>query len=236
MSAEAAAKDARRQEEAARLAGLGLDPGPEFKPPLFPGQGKAAERLRRQPEYLRARTVAVLPYPVLSQARVSVLNDNKMLIAASPGLKQGFVRLTAQMVPLPDRPRLLAANSLAQSGKRLRLPQSKLGRVDLLVGAGLAVDREGGVLGDGKGLFDLVWALLCAAGAIKADTPVAILTADEQLADPLPQSPWDTRANLIVTPSQALRANPKRQPPDLSKLPKKLAHLPVAQAIRGMGG
>lgn len=223
-----------RQELSARWQELWpqeLKPG---RPPMFEGTGKAAERLRRLKEYRLTRVLAVTPEPCLLQARVNALNDNKSLLAATPGLKQGLMRITPPDVPLPLRSRALRGWSLAEAGHQVRLPTSRPGKAELLLGAALAVDRRGRILGDGRALLDLTWALLNYLGVISAETPVAVLVHDEQILEELPEEPWDLMADLVITPTRVLRMSAVRRPKtSLEGLPACLAALPVVQAARG---
>lgn len=202
--------------------------------PLFEGAGQAAERLRRLKEYRLTRVLAVNPEPSLLQVRINALNDNKSLLAATPGMKQGLMRITPRDVPLPLRSRSLRGWSLAESGHPVRLPASRPGKAELVVGAALAVDRRGHILGDGRGLWDFTWALLKHLGVINDATPVAVLVHDEQIVEELPQEPWDLMADLVVTPLRVLRIPAVRRPKgSLRDLPEPLASLPVTQAALG---
>jgi 5-formyltetrahydrofolate cyclo-ligase len=226
---DAAREKARLRQELAGRLGLGAP----LRPPDLP-DGRAAERLRRQPEYRRARVVAVAADPALLQVRINALNDGKALLAASPGLKEGLVRLTPEMVPLAARSRELTGHAMVKAGRRLRLPGARVGPVGLVVGAALAADEAGGLLGDGRGILDLFWALLRSLGAAKAETPLAVVLADEQLLDqPLPRQAHDAAAGLVVTPGRVLRREQAQPGPSLEGLPPSLARLPVVKALRG---
>ncbi|MCB2191631.1 MAG: 5-formyltetrahydrofolate cyclo-ligase [Deltaproteobacteria bacterium] len=208
-----------------------MEPG---RVPIFQGAGKAAERLRRLKEYRLTRVLAITPEPCLLQVRINALNDNKSLLAATPGLKQGLMRITPPDVPLPLRSRALRGWSLAEAGHQVRLPTSRPGKAELLVGAALAVDRRGRILGDGRGLLDFSWALLRHLQVITDETPVAVLVHDEQVLEELPQEPWDLMADMVVTPTTVLRMPAVRRPKALLKdLPERLASLPVTQAALG---
>ena len=226
-------KDDLRQVLTARWAELWPEGGETGRPPLFSGSGKAAERLRRVQAWRLARTVMVMANPTLLQVRVNTLAGNKSLIAATPSLKQGLVRLTSDQVPVASRWHDLRGWSLAQTGTVLRFPEARLAKVDMLVGAVMAVDRQGRTLGDGRGLFDLTYAVLRQLGAVSEKTPVVVLAADEQVIEHVPGEAWDLAADLIVTPSEVLRIeNPQRPRTGLDDLPEHLARLPLVQAVR----
>lgn len=208
-----------------------------LRPPIFDGAGKAAERLRRLPAWRLARVVAVMPDPVLLQVRVNVLGDGKTLIAATPGLKDGLVRVTPDMAPISTRTRQLTGHALAVNGKVLRFPGADLSKVDLLVGAVLAVDDLGHTLGDGRGMLDLTYALIGLVTRGQQPPQVAVLTDDGQLTSGLPRDKWDVAAQVVVTPTKIQQPGPvPRQPePGVAGLPKKLITLPVVQGVLALG-
>lgn len=228
-------KQTIREKLTERFAGLWpMDqPGPQPAPlraPEFPQTGKAAERLRRQAAYRTARVIAIQPDPVLLQARINALMDGKTLIAATPGLKQGLVRISPDMVPVAQRSRELTGHAMIKSGRQLRFPAANLGRVDMVVGACLAFDPKGHLLGDGRGMLDLLYALLRHLG-MKASAPLAVIAADEQRVDDLPRQNWDAAANLLVTPEEALQMDLDQPVPNLAALPRALASLPVVRSV-----
>lgn len=224
-----------RQDYRARWAELWPPDGEAVRPPHFSGAGRASERLRRLPEYRRARTIAILADPVLLQVRVNALADGKTLLAATPGLKQGLVRITPQMVAIPLRSRLLRGGSLVQAGKPLRPPADRLGKVELLVVPALAVDARGRLLGDGRGLTDLLYALLIDQEVLTPKTPVVVVADSRQLdGDEFPAQAWDLGADLAVTPEEIQRFGPPWRPTaGLEALPPGLAALPLVRAVRG---
>ncbi len=228
---QAQEKQILREKLAQRFARLWpLDqPGP-LRPPEFPQAGKAAERLRRQAVYRAARVIAIQPDPVLLQARINALMDGKTLIAATPGLKQGLVRLSPDMVPVAARSRELTGHAMIKSGRQLRFPAANLGKVDLVVGSCLGFDQEGRLLGDGRGLLDLFYAILRHLG-LKPEASLVVLAADEQRMEALPRQEWDAAANLVITPEQALRCEQTQPAPNLSALPRALASLPVVRSV-----
>lgn len=229
----AAEKEALRRELGRRWAEIWPESGAPERPPLFPEAGRAAARLARLPEYRRARVVAFMPDPVLLQARVNALRQGKSLIVATPGLKKGLVRLVPGQVPVPQMSRMLRGGTLTQAGSVLRFPAARLARVDLVVGAAVAADRVGGVLGDGRGMLDLFWALLTALGAAGEHTPLAVLVHDAQVLEKeIAQDPWDAAAQLVVAPESLARTGAgARLPRGLEALPEPLASLPVVRGV-----
>ena len=204
-------------------------PGP-LRAPDFPQAGKAAERLRRQAVYRAARVIAIQPDPVLLQARINALMDGKTLIAATPGLKQGMVRISPDMVPVAARSRELTGHAMIKSGRQLRFPAANLGRVDMVVSACLGFDKRGRLLGDGRGLLDLFYAILRHLG-MKEGAPLAVIADQEQQVDALPRQDWDAAADLVVLPEEALQMDLEQPIPNLAALPQALAGLPVVRSV-----
>lgn len=210
--------------------------GADPRPPVFDGCTRAAERLRRRGEYRRAGLALVMPDPVLLQVRINLLADLGSLVAATPGLKQGLVRLSADQVPVARRSRDLRGGSLLQAGRQLRFPAARLGKVGLLVIAALAVDRRGLVLDDGRGLAALTLALLRRLGSWSPAGKVAVLADDSQVIDQVPPHRLAPAADLIVTPSQVITVDhPPQGELNLEDLPPELASLPVVKAVRSRG-
>ena len=226
-------KQTLREEFLRRFENLWPESAASGGPPLFPERGRAAERLRRLQQYRKARTIAVMPDAVLLQARINALNDGKNIIAATPGLKQGLVRITPDNIAVARRNRDLRGHAMFKAGRPLRFPQAKVPRVDLLLAPVLAADEKGNVLGDGRGLTDLTYALLRVLGAMDKKALVAVVASDEQLVADLPQDSWDVPFDLLITPSRVIRSAVMHAAPDLSTLPPKLAALPVVQAVKG---
>ena len=229
-------KEAVRQELWEKCHALWPQKAQEGRPPQFSGMGKAAERLRRTREYQSAHNIVVLPDPVLLQVRINALIDNKILICATPGLKQGLVRIEPKDIPVALRRPSLGGHALAANGKRLTFPRSRLGKVGLMVVPALAVDKRGFVLGDGRGLTDLAYALLRMLGAVQDHTPVAAIADQEQRVELVPTDPWDLAVDMLVTPQGLERFEAQRPRPGLAGLPDKLAKLPVVQGIRQGAG
>lgn len=81
-----------------------------------------------------------------------------------------------------------------------RLPQRQVppAEIDLLIIPGLAFDRDGGRLGQGKGYYDRF--LPRATGAARVALAFAC-----QLVDAVPRGPNDQRVDVIVTEQEVIR-------------------------------
>lgn len=154
--------------------------------------GALAEILRRTPWYREAGTVFVSPAKLLGQIRINVLADAKNLLVPAPGLKEGFLLLTAGRVPRGRLPFAATPAGMAAFGERLDIEIPEGCKADLLIGEVLAVDRQGCHLGDGQGFFDLSAAILAAAVGLAPDWKALAVPAGGRVCDQdLPQDPWD---------------------------------------------
>jgi 5-formyltetrahydrofolate cyclo-ligase len=162
------------------------------------GGGKVAEQLRRQDLYRQARSVFVTPAALLHQIRMNCLLDGKLLVMPSAGLQDGFFCIKPHTVPFRQFGVVMTESGLHRFGRRLE-PGEKCG-IDLLLTGALAVDREGGRLGNGTGYFDLSCAILSANGWL-ADNPniLAVVDRMQQVTVPLPRDPWDVILTGVVT-------------------------------------
>ncbi|KIX11922.1 5-formyltetrahydrofolate cyclo-ligase [Dethiosulfatarculus sandiegensis] len=226
-------KQELREELQARFQALWPQGTQPARPPVFTAHGKAAEQLRRTNLYRMSKVVAAMPDPVLLQARINLLNDNKTLVAATPGLKKGLLRVMPSEVPYAQRNRLLTGHAMFEVGQHLRFPGARPGKIDLLLGPCLAVDKNGGVLGDGRGLLDLTGAILGYLKALAPEAPLVVLADDQQVIDSIPTEAWDLPADLIVTPTQVITCKAKRPEPAFKNLPKNLARLPLVRGVLG---
>lgn len=210
-------KAAIRQEVWRRLAS-----SPGVIPP-FPGQGRAAERLRALPEYKEATTVMVPPDKAQQQVRVNALMDGKRLIAASPGLRQGFFLLSRDFLRPKDWARACRSSGISRFGRPL--PLEELGRVDLMATGAVAVGFNGGRVGKGSGFFDLEYMILRELGAVKESTPVVALVDDLQVFDEVPMEDKDVAVDVIITPTKTIRIRERpRRPEGISweRLPERV--------------
>ncbi len=77
----------------------------------------------------------------------------------------------------------------------------------LMIVPGVGFDADGRRLGRGQGYYDRAIAAARAAGEIA----VVGVAFEEQLADRLPQDPWDQRVDVIVTERRVLVPQPSRR-------------------------
>ncbi|MBW2502881.1 MAG: hypothetical protein JRD39_08075 [Deltaproteobacteria bacterium] len=165
------------------------------------GWGRAAELLRRQPSYQEAATVFAAPGEPLRQARINCLADGKNLVMPAPSLREGFYLLPARTISFKDIAAAVTFKGLPRYGRLLKNEAIGDLSVDLLLTDAVAVDAEGGRLGDGRGFFDLCCALLHElAGLAENPAALAFIREDQVSANLLPQDRWDIKMTGVVTP------------------------------------
>jgi 5-formyltetrahydrofolate cyclo-ligase len=197
-------KDAIRRHMWDILAAEHLSVEPYGRIPPFEGQNRAAERLRRWPQYRGARCLMVVPDEALLQVRANAIGDGKRLIVATPNLKDGFYLLDARGIPSGRWMRAVRPSGVQEHGRRLTTSRDAVGTIDLLITGAVAVDLRGGRIGKGRGFFDLEYGILRQIGCIGPETPVVGVVHDSQILDRVPTEEGDVSLDWIVTPERIL--------------------------------
>ena len=162
--------------------------------------GRAAQKLRSLPEYRATNTVFAAPDRSLHQARINCLADGKNLVMPGPSIREGFFLLPARSIAFRDIPAAVTYKGLTEKGQLLKSTDIAGLSVGLLLTDSLAVDRNGGRIGDGSGFFDLCCALLQELGGLRQEWSAMTFIREEHLSpDLLPQDEWDiTMAGAIT--------------------------------------
>jgi 5-formyltetrahydrofolate cyclo-ligase len=189
----------------------GLCEAPHGTIPTFPGQNRAAERVRRLEEYALATTVMVPPDRPQLQVRVNAVMDGKRLIVATPGLRDGFYVFERERLRVKDCVRGLRSSGLKRFGAPLDTSLSAVGKIDLVITGAVAVGLNGDRIGKGSGYFDLEFAVLGEIGSVEETTPIIAVVDEVQLRDQLPFEPHDVGVDWIVTPVRIIRVEDRRQ-------------------------
>ncbi len=200
-----------RQEIWEKLAALGLSHSFNSIPP-FKGQEQAAERLRELEVYIQARKVFVPPDMAQFEVRWNVLRDSKVLVMATPRLRDGFYEVN-QSISRHLWTQAIRSSGIRKLGKRLITSKDDIGEIDLLVTGAVAVSLSGERLGKGTGYFDLEYAILREIDSTKAGTPIIVVVHDLQVYDELPWDEKDISVDFIVTPTQTIRIESPRPRP-----------------------
>jgi 5-formyltetrahydrofolate cyclo-ligase len=192
--------------------------------PSFPGQNKAAERLRSLTIYQRAGTIMVPPDQAQLQVRINALMEGKRLIMATPGLRDGFYLLHKGEIKARDWKQAARSSGVRRFGKKLGTTRQEIGAIVLLVTGAVAADLKGGRIGKGSGYFDLEYLILQEIGSVNEQTPICALVDDFQVREEVPMEEKDVAVDFICTPTRVIPierrlARPSQIPWDL--LPEK---------------
>jgi 5-formyltetrahydrofolate cyclo-ligase len=207
----------------------GVFPATQKTITTFPGQNKAAERLRGLAIYQKAMTIMVPPDQAQLQVRINAIMDGKRLIMATPGLRDGFYLLHQREIKARDWQQAARSSGARRFGKRLMTTRHEIGAIDLMATGAVAVDLQGGRIGKGSGYFDLEYMVLREIGSVNEQTPICALVDDLQVRDKVPMEEKDVAVDFICTPTRVITverrlARPAQIPWDL--LPEK--------ALKGM--
>ncbi|MGW8287483.1 MAG: 5-formyltetrahydrofolate cyclo-ligase [Desulfobulbales bacterium] len=164
--------------------------------------GKVAQKLRGLQIYRDAATIFATLDRSLHQARINCLVDGKNLIMPAPSIREGFYLLPSRSISFTDLPSAVTFKGLLKHGQLLKsLDIDKLFVMLLLTGS-MAIDREGGRVGDGNGFFDLCCALLQEYKGLHPNWAAMTFVQEEQIfPKPLPQDPWDIQMGAAITQS-----------------------------------
>ncbi len=204
--------------------------------PNFVGAEEAAARLASTEEWRRARIVKVNPDAPQKPVRLLALRQGKVLVMATPRLKEGFLLLDPRRIPPYLYEKAATIRGAFELGRKIGLDEMKtLGPIDLIVTGSVAVDRRGHRIGKGEGYAELEYGIARQLGIVGEDTPVATTIHDLQLVPHIPREPYDVVVDIAATPSRLLRFQhdePKPQGIIWELLPcKKLEEIPVLQEL-----
>jgi 5-formyltetrahydrofolate cyclo-ligase len=186
----------------------------EKKPP--PHWGKTAEKLRKLGTYRDAATVFATPHESLHQARINCLTDGKNLLMPGPSVREGFFLLRAHSIPFKDISVAVTYKGLEKYGQLLKGSSISKLPADLLLTDSLAIDLEGGRIGDGYGFFDLCCAILQELDGLGHDAGILTFIREEQISQEiLPQDPWDIKMTGAITQTSILQFDPPNPKPEI---------------------
>jgi 5-formyltetrahydrofolate cyclo-ligase len=207
----------------------GASPAAEGSIPTFPGQNKAAERLRGLAIYQKASTIMVPPDQAQLQVRVNAIMDGKRLIMATPGLRDGFYLLHKGAIKARDWQQAARSSGVRRFGKRLNTTHKEIGIIDLMATGAVAVDLQGGRIGKGSGYFDLEYMIMQEIGSVSEQTPIVALVDDLQVREHVPMEEKDVAVDFICTPTKVITIERRLVRP--SQIPWDLL---LEKALKGM--
>ena len=162
--------------------------------PNFEGSERAAEKLLELEDWRKAKIVFVSPDSPQRKVRELVLKSGKILIMATPRLKQGFLEIKN----VKNFEFASTIKGAFKVGKFLK----ELPKIDLVVIGSVAVDKVGWRLGKGGGYGDRE-----VAEITKKSGKVPIITTvhDLQIVEKVPHEPHDVKVDYILTPTRIIK-------------------------------
>jgi 5-formyltetrahydrofolate cyclo-ligase len=205
--------------------------------PNFVGAEDAAARLAATEVWKRARIIKVNPDAPQRPVRLIALRQGKLVVMATPRLREGFILLDPRKIPSYLYERAVTIRGAFELGRKLYLDELKsLGPIDLVVTGSVAVDRRGHRIGKGEGYAELEYGIARQLGLVDASTPVATTIHDLQLVREIPREPYDVVVDIAATPTRLLtfHHSPSEKPPGIiwELLPcSKLDEIPVLREL-----
>jgi 5-formyltetrahydrofolate cyclo-ligase len=186
----------RRLEE----ANVTLPPKPCYgRIPNFKGAYDAALKASKTPEWKKAKVIFANPDSPQKHLRMIALKQEKLLIMATPKLKNGFLEIDPSKVRGVEN----EASTISGAFKYGKLRETVVYKPDLIVTGCVAVDKEFNRLGKGGGYGDMEISMV----KDKYGLDIRVLTTihDLQMIDYMPTEPHDSKVDIVVTPSRILR-------------------------------
>jgi len=178
--------------------------------PNFIDAEKAAQNLRKLPEWKKAEIIFVNPDSPQRPVREFALMDNKKVIMASPRIKKGFILLDPDGIP-PNQ--YWSASTIRGSFKWGKIIHPRDIKVEMKITGSVAVDVKGGRIGKGHGYSDIEYGILREYGSIDEKDPIVTTVHDIQVVEDIPMTNHDMPVDIIVTPSKIIRTNTKYSKP-----------------------
>lgn len=178
---------------------------PHGRIPNFRGAEQAALLLAETPIWRKARIVKVNPDSPQRWVRLLALKQGKIVVMATPRLREGFLLLDPKKIPEHQYTAASTIRGAFRLGRRVSVDELKeLGGIDLIVTGSVAVDKRGRRIGKGEGYAELEYAILRELGLAAEDTPIATTIHELQIVDEIPRDPYDLTLDLIVTPRRII--------------------------------
>lgn len=167
--------------------------------PNFAGSEKAADRVRLLDEWKNAKVVFANPDYAQQKVREYALLDGKILVMASPGLRQGCIIVNPKNFKSSEG----FASTIKGAFKYGKIASiEEIPKPDLIVEGSVAVDIKGHRLGKGYGFGDREIGLI---KRIFGEIPVLTTVHDMQVVDAVPIEERDEKVSIIVTPTKVIR-------------------------------
>src|SRR5258708_14695451 len=158
------------------------------------------------PAWQASRLLFITPDNNLEVERRLALEDGKRFVMSTYGIARNFLYIDPSLIPAESYGWAATLDGMDRFSQPIGLVDlTRLGRFDLLVTGAAAISTTGIRFGKGHGYFDLEWAMFSEMGCLAANPVVIAAGHDCQVVEiELAGSEFDTRVDLIVTPTRAI--------------------------------
>lgn len=172
----------------------------------YDGSDVGAQRIQALPAWQNSNLMFITPDNNLEVLRRMAMEDGKRFVMSTYGIARSFLYIDPALVPSDCYGWAATLDGMDRFGQPMGLADlTRLDRFDLLVTGAAAISTNGIRFGKGHGYFDLEWAMFSEAHCL-TENPLVICAVHEcQIVDvDLVGSEFDTRVDLIVTPSRTI--------------------------------
>ena len=179
--------------------------------PNFIGAEQAAYKIIGLEIWEKAEVIKSNPDSSQKPLRYHALRQGKLLVMASPKLREGFLLIDPRKIPPSKLGFAASIRGAFIYGRKISL--TEMPKIDLIVTGCVAVDRKGHRLGKGGGYAELEYAILREIKAIDEDTPVVTTVHDLQIVESVPFEEHDLTVDIIATPRRIYEIKPRPPKP-----------------------
>lgn len=180
--------------------------------PNFKGARDAAQKLFKLREWQKASVVKSNPDAPQHYVRYQALQEGKILVMASPRLRNGFLLLDPRKIPSSKYAYSVTIKGAFLYGRRVSL--SEIPPIDLVITGCVAVNTQGRRLGKGGGYSELEYGILAELGLITSSTPIVTTVHDVQVVqDYIPLEVHDLTVDYYATPTRLVEVQPRGYKP-----------------------
>ena len=191
---------------------IAIFPRPCFgRIPNFIGHEVAARRFIESKIFERADVVFCCPDSPQRPIREAVISSGKILVMATPRLRQGFLVIKPGDVPKGHEKR---ASTIVGAFKYGRVTDVIPFTIDVKVTGSVAVTLNGARLGKGGGYSDLEYAILREMNVVDERTPIVTTVHEVQIVNYIPMTRHDVPVDYIFTPKRdiEIKNSPYKKP------------------------
>jgi 5-formyltetrahydrofolate cyclo-ligase len=174
--------------------------------PNFRKSEEAVDRICTLAEWKSSQMMFLTPDEIWL-LRMRAFRDLKSFVITPYGIRDEFRFVNPTEIPVAASHRFLATLDGIEGFPKVSMARiQQLAKIDVLVTGAFAVSSTNGVRwGKGHGYFDLEWAMLSEMNCLSENPVVICIVADCQVVDSdLPGTEYDTRVDLIVTPTRTI--------------------------------